>query len=315
MDYRKEITDLNGFGQTAVTLGKFDGVHRGHKKLICRVLEKKAMGMETVLFAFGTSRHMLYTREERKEKLASMGVDVLIDCPLDEHIRHMRAEDFVTQILVDRLHARYLAVGRDFRFGYERKGTPGLLQEMGDSLGFSVDILDDEMDRGRKISSTYVREQLNEGNIPKVNELLGEVFSVSGEVLHGRGLGHRKLVPTTNLVPPREKLLPPNGVYVTISDFGGKRYRGITNIGYKPTVGGEEFIGVETYLFHCAEKLYGRKSRVYFLEFLRPERKFDSLEGLKEQLKKDIAKGMAYFERGLRSGKNRKADTLDPHDE
>ncbi|MGI6069045.1 MAG: bifunctional riboflavin kinase/FAD synthetase [Blautia sp.] len=297
MDYRDNITDLSGFTQTAVTLGKFDGIHRGHKKLICRVLEKRAEGCETVIFAFDVSKHMLYTKQERMEQLARMGIDCLIECPLDEHIRHMRAEDFVRDILIEKLHVRHIVVGDDFHFGYERKGNPSLLEEMGKKAGFSVEILPKEMDRGREISSTYVREQLNEGNIPKVNELLGEVFHATGEVLHGRGLGHRKLLPTTNLVPPREKLLPPNGVYVTISDFGDKRFGGITNIGYKPTVGGEEFIGIETYLFHCNENLYGRKSKVYFLEFLRPERKFDSLEELKRQLKTDIAKGMSYFQK------------------
>lgn len=295
MEYRDQFTGLKDWGETAVTLGKFDGIHRGHKKLICRVLEKKAEGLQTVMIAFGSSRQMLYTKEERKKRLAAMGVDVLIDCPLDEKIRHMRAEDFVRGILAEQLHARYLAVGEDFRFGFERKGTPALLEKMGRELGFSVEILPDETDRGRKISSTYVREQLNEGNMPRVNELLGEVFSVTGEVLHGRGLGHRKLFPTTNLVPPREKLLPPNGVYVTVSDFGDCRYGGITNVGYKPTVGGEEFIGVETYLFHCAEDLYGRKSTVYFLEFLRAEQKFRSLEELKKQLKEDISRGMEWF--------------------
>lgn len=300
MDYRNNIRELSGFGRTAVTLGKFDGVHRGHKKLICRILEKKAEGLETVIFAFDASRHMLYTKEERRERLAKMGIDCLIECPLDEQIRHMTPRAFVKDILVDCLHVAHIAVGEDFRFGYERKGNPQLLLQMGKEEGFTVDVFPKEMDRGREISSTYVREQLNEGNLPKVNELLGDVFFVTGEVLHGRGLGHRKLFPTTNLVPPREKLLPPNGVYVTISDFGEKRFGGITNIGYKPTVGGEEFIGVETYLFHCKENLYGKKSRVYFLEFLRPERKFDSLLQLKEQLKKDIAKGMAYFEKSSR---------------
>lgn len=297
MDYRDNIKNLSGFSQTAVTLGKFDGIHRGHKKLICRVLEKKAEGCEAVIFAFDVSKHMLYTRQERKDRLGKMGVDCLIECPLDEHIRHMQAEDFVREILVKRLHVRYIVVGEDFRFGHERRGNPALLETMGQEFGFSVEILSKEMDRGREISSTYVREQLNEGNIPKVNELLGEVFHATGEVLHGRGLGHRKLLPTTNLVPPREKLLPPNGVYVTVSDFGDKQFGGITNIGYKPTVGGEEFIGIETYLFHCNENLYGRKSKVYFLEFLRPERKFDTIEELKGQLKTDIAKGMSYFQK------------------
>ena len=130
----------------------------------------------------------------------------------------------------------------------------------------------------------------------KVAELLGEYFSTTGEVLHGRGLGHRKLMPTTNLVPPKEKLMPPNGVYITKSRFGDQQFHGITNVGYKPTVGAEEFLGVETYLFHCDQNLYGQKSVVSFLKFLRPERRFDSLEKLKAQLMADIEKAQNYFE-------------------
>ena len=151
-----------------------------------------------------------------------------------------------------------------------------------------------EMDGTREISSTYVREQLNEGNIEKANELLGYHFSTEGEVVHGRRLGRTIGVPTANLIPPREKLMPPNGVYVTRTHFGEDSYMGITNVGYKPTVGGEQFLGVETYLFECSEDLYGREAKVEFFHFVRPERRFESLQALKEQLDKDIETGKKY---------------------
>ncbi len=295
MDYQKNLEALDKCSASAVTLGKFDGLHLGHQKLIRRVLDQKERGLMAVVFAFDQGNRTILSHSERRDRLEKMGVDLFLDCPLDHRIRHMKAEDFVRKILVDRLQVSYLAVGRDFRFGYERKGNPQLLAQMGEQYGFTVEVVPDEMDGRRKISSTYVREQINEGNMEKTAQLLGEWFSTTGEVLHGRGLGHRKLMPTTNLIPPKEKLMPPNGVYITYSDFGNQRFQGITNVGYKPTVGGEEFLGVETYLFGCSQNLYGQKSVVSFLKFLRPERRFASLDKLKEQLMLDIQKAERYF--------------------
>ena len=297
MEYRRTSEKPNNIQKSVITLGKFDGLHQGHRKLISQVQKTgRKEGYQTVLFAFDVSRHMIWTKEERCRKIEQMGIDYFIECPLDEKLRHMHAEDFVEKILVSNFHAAHLVIGEDFRFGFERKGNARLLCEMGKTYGFQVDIIPKEMDGHRKISSTYVREQLNEGNMEKVNFLLGDTYSVTGEVLHGRGLGHRKLIPTTNLVPPREKLLPPNGVYITESEFENRQFRGITNISYKPTVGGESFLGVETYLFDCCEDLYGEKSEVRFLKFMRPERKFSSLEALKEELLRNAEQGRKYFD-------------------
>ena len=296
MDYLNKIEEIGGISASAVTLGKFDGLHLGHQKLIRQILKQKSQGQKAVVFAFDQGSRMILSREERRHKLERMDVDLFLECPLDQKMRHMKPEDFVKKILVDKLHVSYLAVGRDFHFGYERKGNSEVLAKMGEEYGFQVEVIPDEMDGRRKISSTYVREQLNEGNMEKVAYLLGEPFETTGEVLHGRGLGHRKLMPTTNLIPPKEKLMPPNGVYITCSEFENQKFQGITNVGYKPTVGGEEFLGVETYLFHCNQNLYGQKSVVSFLKFLRPERKFESLDKLKDQLMKDIQKAEIFFE-------------------
>ena len=142
----------------------------------------------------------------------------------------MKAENFIKEILMGDLGASYVVVGEDNRFGFERKGTPRLLMEFGEKYGFDVEILSKEMDGHRKISSTYIREELKKGNMEKVTSLMGRDYFVEGKVVHGRGMGHKVLLPTTNLVPPRTKILPPNGVYVTSSYFGDKIYHGITNI-------------------------------------------------------------------------------------
>ena len=144
------------------------------------------------------------------------------------------------------------------------------------------------------VTEEEVREELKKGNMEKVNDLLGIPFFVDGVIEHGRGMGHKVLLPTTNIVPAKEKLMPPNGVYDTVSHFKDRTLCGITNVGYKPTIG-EKFLGVETYLFDCEEDLYGEPCRVEFFHYSRPEKRFSSIEALKQQLLKDAEKGKAYF--------------------
>ena len=296
MEYLKIDGEFPKLANCAVTMGKFDGIHRGHQKLVEKIKERKALGEQAVLFAIDASSNMILTSQERASLLERMGVDVLVECRLDDRIRHMRAENFIKEILMGDLGASYVVVGEDNRFGFERKGTPELLKEFGRKYGFSVDVLPKEMDGKRKISSTFIREELKKGNMEKISSLMGMDYFVEGDVVHGRGMGHKVLLPTTNLVPPKSKILPPNGVYVTTSYFDGRTYGGITNIGCKPTVG-ESFIGVETYLFDCDEDLYGKKCRVDFKKFLRPEKKFPSLEALKARLLADAENGRAFFQK------------------
>ena len=287
-----EYIEINGqfpaLSGCAVTLGKFDGIHRGHRKLIEEILQyKRENNVLAAVLAFVSGKKSIFTKEERQKILADMGVDILMECPLDEKFRHIKADHFIRQILVGDLHASCIVVGEDYRFGFERKGTPELLKEYEKKYSYETRVVSKEMDGGRKISSTFIREELLRGNMQKVSDLLGRDFFVAGKVEHGRGLGHKKFFPTTNLVPPVQKLMPPNGVYVTTSRFGSKNFRGITNVGYKPTIG-EDFLGVETYLFDCDENLYGRDCIVEFHRFLRPEHKFSSFEALKQQISRDI---------------------------
>lgn len=294
MEYLRIDGEFPRLSNSAVTLGKFDGIHRGHQKLVEKILEQKSQGALAVLFAFDVSSKMILSRDERYHLLDQMGVDVLLECPLNDRIRHMKAESFVKEILIGDLQASFVAVGEDYRFGYERKGTPRLLENLGKKYGFQTDILPKEMDGRRKVSSTYIREELKRGNMEKFQNLMGMNFFMEGMVEHGRGLGHKKLLPTANLIPASEKLMPPNGVYVTLSHFADRTYEGITNIGWKPTVDGS-FLGVETYLFDCDEDLYGQDCKVEFLHYQRPEHKFDSLETLKRQLLQDEENGREYF--------------------
>lgn len=285
---------------SAVSLGKFDGLHRGHQKLISHVLEQKKNGLLAVIFTFennptrilsGLSGQNIITNQERREKLEEAGIDKLFECPFVPEISNMEAEDFVEEVLLKQMNAAFIAVGKDFRFGHHRKGDYLLLQKLGQKHGFLVEVLEKEQSHERDISSTYIREALYEGNIPLANELLGYPYFVSGEVLHGRKIGRTLGLPTTNLLPPKDKLLPPNGVYLTRTKIEENMYYGITNIGYKPTVGAQMDKGVETFLFDYSGDLYGKYLKVEFLEFRRPERKFHSLEELKTCILSDVSWG------------------------
>ena len=296
MEYVKIEGQFPKFTRCAVTLGKFDGIHRGHRKLIQTILDRKSeYGELAVVMAFVSDRQTILTSEERRILLEKMGVDVLLECPLNDQMKHMKADVFIRQILKGDLQASCVVVGEDFRFGHERKGTPQLLEKAGEKYEYDTIVVPKEMEGSRKISSTYIREELKKGNMEKVRELLGNPFFAVGTVTHGRGMGHRDFFPTANIIPPKQKLLPPNGVYVTVSHFDGTDYPGITNIGYKPTVG-EAFLGIETNLFDCDLDLYGQNCTVDFYKFIRLEQKFASFEALKAQIRKDIEAGKAYFQ-------------------
>ena len=303
MIYTTQVPHLEKEVRSSVTLGKFDGLHRGHQKLINLIRREQGEKNRSVIFTFDVSPRSyilhsppkyLLTYEERRELAENLGVDILAECPFTEALMHMEPEDFVKEYLAERLHARYLAVGPDFRFGYQRRGTPELLKELGRTYGFRTEIVEKEKYKGRDISSTFVREELEKGHIEEVNQLLGYTYFTKGEIVHGRQLGRTIGIPTANLIPPSIKKLPPNGVYITESLIQGKTYQGITNIGYKPTVK-ENFLGVETYLFSCNADLYGQEAEVRFYRYLRPEIKFSSLEELKCQMLKDIEEGKSYF--------------------
>lgn len=305
MKYISGVTEFHIDEKTAVSLGKFDGLHRGHRKLLDRIMEQKLNGLKTVIFTFDVSPYaklngmkpeVLLTNDERRRMLEEMGIDYLIECPFIPEIIHMEPEQFVKKILCEDIHAAYLAVGTDFHFGYQRKGDPDMLLKLAPLCGYKIDVVDKEQYGGRDVSSTFVKEEITAGNMERAAFLLGYPYTIPGEVVHGRNMGRKVLgIPTLNIVPEEDKLLPPSGVYVSRTVIGENIYSGITNIGYKPTVGGEEKKGVETFLFDFNGDLYGSFVQVRLLAFVRPEMKFDSLPGLVEQMHKDIQFGRDYL--------------------
>lgn len=296
--------DVQITGDTAVTLGKFDGMHRGHQKLLNDIKKKKAEGYQTVVFTFarppmalltGKPQRTLLVNEERREVLDKMKIDYLIEYPFNEVISHMLPECFVKEILVKQLHMKYLAAGKDFGFGYQRSGNTDLLKKLAPKYGYEITVMEKETDGIREISSTYIKEELNQGHIEKVNELLGRPFSVQGSIVHGKELGRKIGIPTINIFPPDEKLLPPKGVYCAKTEIDGQVYDGIANIGIKPTVTDQKRMIIEVHLFDVCKQLYGKQAKVSLYNFVRPEYKFDSVELLKQQMKQDVAVGRQYF--------------------
>ena len=283
---------------TVVTIGKFDGVHRGHQVLMRRTIELARSSDDprcaSVAVILDGSRRRILTRQERVAYLKTVGIDYVIEMPLSDELKNQSAESFVNDFLLGTLHAEAVIVGEDFRFGKGRRGDVAMLKECGRELEFVTEEVMTVRDDGIRISSTEIRARLSEGNMEKVNRYLGYSFFLSGTIVHGRHLGHTLGVPTTNLVPASDKLLPPNGVYASAVEIGGRTYHGMTNIGTRPTVSGIE-TGVETHLFDVEEDLYGKEEKVELLHYTRPEADYGSLEALKARLMKDKDEIRAWF--------------------
>ena len=298
----KIINDTLNFSipeMSAITLGKFDGIHKGHQKLMKMILAKKEQGLKSVVFTFGQmpgtfffgKGRTILTRKERQLHLERMGIDYMIECPFVPEVIQMEPEKFIEDVLVNQLHVKYIAVGPDFRFGHNRKGSVGILKKMAPVYGYEVEVFDKECLEDKVISSTYVRHMLEIGEMETVQKLLGYPYYVSGTVVHGHAIGRKLGIPTINLIPDDDKMLPPNGVYLTKTIWEEKQIFGITNVGCKPTISGEEAKGIETHLYDFDGDLYDKELTVEFYAYHRPERRFESLEDLKSQLARDAAWG------------------------
>lgn len=308
MEYITGTRDFQIREDAVVTLGKFDGRHRGHQKLLKRLISMgKELGCKTAVFTFdmspgalveGKPQTVITTNLERKNNLEKLGIDYLVEYPFDQETAHMEPKEFVKTILAGKMHAKAIVVGTDCSFGYRGAGNAAMLEALKDRYGYVLEVIPKEQDEHRDISSTYVREELNAGNMEKANALLGQPYAIHGTVVHGRHMGGSVLgFPTANILPPPEKHLPKFGVYVSKVYVEGQYYGGVTNIGLKPTVEGESPVGVETYLYGIDQDIYGKNIEVQLLHFIRPEKKFGGLDALKQQIGKDRDYALAYLEK------------------
>jgi riboflavin kinase/FMN adenylyltransferase len=300
MAHFRKLEDVQLDGASVVTIGVYDGVHRGHQRLLVDlVAQAHHVGQRAVVISFFphpdvvlrgvAGRYYLTTPDERAALLEQLGVDVVITLAFDERLRQMRAADFVDQ-LVARLGMRQLWVGADFALGYQREGNVAYLSALGEARGYQVQPVElvTYSDAGAVISSTSIRELLLQGRVELAREWLGRSYSLSGEVVHGDKRGRLIGFPTANLAVWEEQVIPLNGVYAGWATVRGERYAAVTNIGTRPTFDGMA-IRVEPHLLDFDADIYGEMLTITFEERLRAEQKFSGIDALRAQLALDVA--------------------------
>lgn len=290
---------------TAIALGNFDGIHRGHVEVIKPVLVKSIQNkaVPTVVtfdphpreFFSGQTRKLLTPGEERLKQLENLGVEQLVLLTFNKKLASLNPQEFIADILVKKLQANYISVGKDFHFGRNRKGNTKNLKAIATPLGIEVSIASLQTctgggysDRPIRISSSLIRQALSEGRIPEANYLLGRPYTLMGKVVVGQKLGRTIGFPTANLQLPETKFLPRQGVYSVRVNLqnDNSSLLGVMNLGCRPTIDGK-YISVEVHLLDWSGDLYGQTLTVSLQKFLRPEQKFSSLDALKKQIAYD----------------------------
>lgn len=301
----------NGFSaKTGVGLGNFDGLHIGHMALINTLIrESQLNNLNSIVYTF--TKHpenilrkklitpLLLTEQKKIDLLGEISLDYLYFDEFNEDFSRLSPEDFVKKILLDKLNIKLAVAGYDYRFGYMGQGDIPFLKELGQKYGFKVVVIpaikcDDEV-----ISSTRIRNCIINGELETAYKLLGRNYSITAEVVSGRRIGNTIGFPTANIHPERFLVLPENGVYITKTLLDGKLYNSMTNVGYNPTFEDVKQKTVETHIIDFNQDIYGKKIEVFFLKKIRNEKKFESVELLKEQISKDMGTARRYLEIGV----------------
>jgi len=292
---------------TVLTLGVFDGLHLGHQLIMRTVVERaRETGAIPTVITFDphpravlhpeSAPPLLQTLDQKVEGFGVLGIEQTIVIRFDKEFSQIRAEDFLRDVVKDRLHAKEVYLGRGFAFGHNREGNIELLRRVSAELGFFADEVPEVQFRNQRVSSSKVRKLLLEGRVNLARRLLGRPYGVEGRVERGSERGHKLGFPTANL-HPNNRVIPRNGVYVTGTLIDGQWRRSVTNVGVRPTFGDVSEPSVETFVLNWDGDLYGDVVRVRFLYRLRDERKFGSVEELTRQITTDVARAQSYFER------------------
>ncbi|MCF6279505.1 MAG: bifunctional riboflavin kinase/FAD synthetase [Flavobacteriaceae bacterium] len=298
MKITRGFSNFSTTKKTILTIGTFDGVHLGHQKVIEQLIntsnkEKKTSLLLTffphprMILQKSSDIKLINTIEEKTELLQRLGLQNLIIQPFDYEFSRLTALEFVRDVLVTKLNISKLIIGYDHRFGKNREGDFGQLQEHGEMFGFEVEEISAQSLNDIAISSTKIRKALNGGNIQEANNYLGYNFTISGEVVTGNNLGEKLGFPTANIsIKEDYKLIPKTGVYIVKSTIDNVLYFGMMNIGNRPTINGKHQT-IEVNFFDLDKNLYGKFIKIELLKFLRNEQKFNSIDDLKAQLHQD----------------------------
>ena len=290
------LNEIESFDKSVITIGKFDGIHKGHETLIEKTVDyARKHNIKSVVFTFKNSpasyfsninTREIITETQKMNKLKCLGVDIVIDIPFNEQMANISAEDFVNQILVGKLGVKKLIIGHDFAFAKNREGTAPVLEILGEKYGFTVDVVEPVIINNIRISSTYVKDLIYAGRVEEIKSYLGRNYSIEGKVIHAKQIGRTIGFPTANIKLQENLVIPKRGIYATKVYIGNEVYVGATNIGYNPTVNGEK-MSVETNILQFDKDIYGKTIKLEFLERIRDEKKFSNLNELKVQLKMD----------------------------
>ena len=303
----EHITDtaIEQKSPTAVTLGNFDGLHLGHRALINLTKAFAAEeNLKSVVFTFSPHPKFVFqSREdfalvmapsEKEFTMGNLGIDCYIEYPFTKEFAAMEPEEFVIDLLFQKLNCKVLVVGENNKFGRKQAGDSKLLKKLGEERGVKVVTVPSVLYADERVSSSRVRQTLLERDLEDANRMLTEPYFILGNVERGKKLGRTIGFPTVNIEAHPLKLFPPNGVYATKTLYNGNYYFGVTNIGKNPTVNGTYKV-VETYLFDFQQTIYGETIQTFFYRFLRSEKKFPSVEELRQQMEKDADDARAYF--------------------
>lgn len=299
------IENANILKPTVLTLGVFDGLHLGHQRIMQTVVERaKIACAHATAITFDphpravlhpeSSPPLLQTLDQRLANFEVLGIEQAIVVPFTREFASQPAEDFLSDIIRDRLHAKEVYLGKGFAFGKNRGGNIDLLRKKSNELGFVADEVDEVQIRGIRISSSAIRKLLSEGRINLARRMLGRPYGVEGVIIRGNRRGHTIGFPTANL-KPHNRVIPRFGVYATATLIDGVWRKSITNIGVRPTFENDAEPSIESYIFDFDGELYGYVLRVRFLHRIRDERKFNGIDELKAQIEKDTARARNYF--------------------
>ena len=285
--------------KTVVTIGNFDGLHKGHLKLIQKTKKiAKQHNLKSLVCSFNCNTkgaQTIFSGTELREYLTFLEIDYFSNLDFSGEVKHLSCEEFVKLFLKQRFSARYVVVGENFRFGTNQSGDINTLKELGKQYGFSVIVMMMSKVQKQHLSSTLIRKWLSEGKITYANRFMFSPFSLTGTVKKGYSAGHSILqVPTANFLMPKNGVSIPLGVYITTTEIDKKTYPSITNIGYAPTLP-KKNPTAETYILNFSEDIYGKRMKISFRKYIRKERKFSSMNALKKQIEKDIATCKSYF--------------------